>query len=65
MECLKIKKECPKFKNWLTTGYQTESIMADLEKKGKSNRFSEASKRSIRELGNIELCELGEIPKTV
>ena len=44
----------------LRTGYQTESIMADVEKKGKFNRFSEASKSTVRESGNIELYDLGE-----
>ena len=32
----------------LRTEYQTESIIADLEKKGKFNRFSEESKLTIR-----------------
>ena len=39
----------------LRTGYQTESIMADSERKGQFNRFSKASKRTVRELGNIDL----------
>ena len=33
--------------------------------KGTYNEFSEASRRTIKELGNIELYELGEISKTV
>ena len=33
----------------LRTGYQTESIMKDLGKKGKSNMFSEASRHTIQE----------------
>ena len=49
----------------LRTGYQTESIINDLEKKGTSNMFSEASRRTIKELGNVELYELGEMSKTV
>ena len=44
-------------------GYHTKSIVDDLAKKGTSNVFSEASSRTIQELGNIELFELGEIPK--
>ena len=49
----------------LRTEHQTESIIADLDKKGKFNRFSEASKLTIRELGSIGVYELGEISKTV
>ena len=48
----------------LRTLYKTESIINDLGKKGKFNIFSEASKRTIREFGNIELYELGEMSKT-
>ena len=33
--------------------------------KGTSNEFSEASRRTIKELGNIELYDLGEISQTV
>ena len=33
--------------------------------KGTSNEFSEASRRTIKELGNIELNDLGEISQTV
>ena len=32
----------------------------DLKQEGVSNVFSEASKRAIKEMGNIELYELGE-----
>ena len=49
----------------LRTEHQIESITADLEKKCKFNRFSDASKRAIRELGNLDLYELGEVSKTV
>ena len=49
----------------MRTGYQIESIVADLGKKGKFNRFSEASKRTVRELGNVALYELGAISMTV
>ena len=44
---------------------KTKSIINDLGKKGVSSTFSEASRRTIKELGNIELDELGEISKTV
>ena len=47
------------------TGYQIKSIINDLEKRGKSNTFTGASWRTIKELGNIELYKLGEISKTV
>ena len=47
------------------TGYQTESIIRDQVKKGKSNIFSEASRGKIKEFGNVELFEFGEISKTV
>ena len=40
----------------LRTGYQTQSIMKDLGENGKSNMFSEASRRTIKELGHMELC---------
>ena len=33
----------------LRTGHQTESIIGDLVKKGKFNRFSKESKRTARE----------------
>ena len=33
--------------------------------KGTSNEFSEASRRTVKELGNIELYDLGEISQTV
>ena len=49
----------------LRTGYQTESIINYLGTTGKFNEFSEASTRTFRELGNIELYELGETSKTV
>ena len=49
----------------LPTGCQTESIIKDLRKTGKFNGFSEASRGTMKELGNIELYELGEISKTV
>ena len=49
----------------LRTGYQTESIIEDVGKKGQSNMISEASKFTIKELGNIDLYDLGKISKTV
>ena len=42
----------------LQDGYRTKSIINDSEKKGISNTFSEASRRTIKELGNIEFFEL-------
>ena len=66
MQCLKIKQECPKFKNWLTScELDAKPSRSWFGRERKLNRFSEASKRTIRELGNIELCVLGEISKTV
>ena len=47
----------------LRAGYHTKPIIADLEKEGKSTRFSEESSRTIRELRNIALYDLGEIPR--
>ena len=38
----------------LQDGYRTKSIINDLEKKSFSNTFSEASRRTIKEMGNIE-----------
>ena len=67
MQYLKIKN-VPKFKKWLTScelDTKTESIIGDLGKKRKSNMFSEASRRTIKELGNIELSDLEEISQTV
>ena len=43
----------------LRAGYHTKSIIADFGKTGKSTRFSEESSRTIQELRNIELYELG------
>ena len=47
----------------LRSEYQTESVVAHLRKKGRLNRFSGESKRTIQRLGNIELYEFGEISK--
>ena len=44
--------------------YRTKSIIKDLEI-GISNTFIVAPRRTIKELGNIELYDLGEITKTV
>ena len=49
----------------LQAGHQTKSIINDVVKKGICNTFSEASRRTIKELGSIALYELGEISKTV
>ena len=57
----KIQELVDKFR----AGYHTGSIIAEFRKRRKSNRFSEESSRTIQELGNIELYELGEISKTV
>ena len=46
-------------------GHGTKSIIHDLGEKCISNTFSEASRRTIKDLGNIELYDLGEISKTV
>ena len=49
----------------LRTGYNTKSIIVDLEKTGNSIKFSEESRcRTTHELGNVELHELGQ-PRTV
>ena len=47
------------------TGSHTKSIIEDLGKPEKSINFSEESSRTIHELGNIELHELGQIFRTV
>ena len=57
----KIQKSVAK----LRAGYHTPSIIADLGKTGKSTTFSEESSRTIQEMENIELCELGDISNTV
>ena len=44
----------------LQDGYRTKFIINDLGKKGISNVFSEASRRTITELSNIALYDLGE-----
>ena len=49
----------------LHAGYQTKNVINDFEEKGTSYTFSEASRRTIKELGNIILYGLGEISKTV
>ena len=41
----------------LQTGNHTKSIIDDLGKKGTSKTFSEAARRTIKELGNIELYD--------
>ena len=48
----------------LPDGYRTKSIMKDLKQEGISNVFSEASRRTIKEMGNIEFFELGETVRT-
>ena len=48
----------------LRTGHHTKSSIEDVGAE-KSIKFSEESSRTISELGNIELHELGQISKTV
>ena len=45
-------------------GYRDKSIIKDLKHQGVSNVFSEESKRKLKEMGNIELYELGESVRT-
>ena len=52
-----IQKVVEKLRN----GYHTKSIFEDLVKPEKSIKFSEESSRTLHELGNIELHELGQI----
>ena len=59
------KTKIQKLVDKLQAGYQTKSIINDLEKRETCNTFSEASRCTIKELGNIDLYELGEISKTV
>ena len=49
----------------LRNGSRTKSILEDLGKPENPVKFSEESSRTIHELGNIELHELGQIPRTV
>ena len=44
--------------------YRDKSIIKDLKKECLSNVFSEESKRKLKEMGNIELYELGETVRT-
>ena len=45
-------------------GYRIKSIVDGLGKKGFSSVFSEASRRTIKEMDNIEFFELGETVRT-
>ena len=49
----------------MRNGPRATSIIEDLEKPDKSIKFGEQSSRTIHELGNIELHELGQISRTV
>ena len=49
----------------LRTGYRTKSIIEDLGEPAKSIKLSEESIRTIHELGNVPLHELGQISKSV
>ena len=61
-------KEWVKFRKWLTN-YELDiipkSMTEDLGKTRKTIKFREEWSRAIHELGNIELHELGDIPRTV
>ena len=57
--------EIQKLVDYLRSGYHTESIIPGLGKTGQSTGFSEESSRTIQEMGNVELCELGETFRTV
>ena len=66
MQCSRIWENVPVSRilvDKLRSEYQTESIVADLGKGRKFNRFSEESKGTIQRLGNIELCELEKLPR--
>ena len=68
MQYLKIKKNVKKSKDWLTSCEvysKPNRSFNHWRKQGKSNMFSEASRRTIKDLGSIELYELGQISKTV
>ena len=43
----------------LQDGYRDKSIIKDLKSEVVSNVFSEESKRKLKEMGNVELYELG------
>ena len=49
----------------ITKWTHTKSIIEDLGMSEKSIKFSEESRRTVHELGNIELDELGQISRTV
>ena len=49
----------------LRTEYQTDSIVADVGKKGKFNRFSEESKRTIQKWEILNCMSWEIFPKTV
>ena len=48
----------------LQDGCHDKSIIKALKQEGVSNVFSEESKRKLKEMGNIELYELGETVRT-
>ena len=68
MQYTRVRTGWPESKHWLisckleSTPNQSSMIW---ERKDTCNTFSEASKRTVKELGNIELYELGEISKTI
>ena len=57
MECCKTSLSLV---DWMQEGSRFKSIQKDLKQEGVSNVFSEASRRAIKDMGNIELYELGE-----
>ena len=65
LEDIEIMEQMQKVVDKLRTGYHAKSIVEDFVKAEKSIKFSEESSRTIHELGNIELHELGQISRTV
>ena len=55
----------PRSRGKFRNGSRSKSILEDLGKPENSMKFSEESSRTIHELGNIELYELGQISRTV
>ena len=49
----------------LQDGYRTKSIMDDWSRKEHPTCSAKLQRRTVKEMGNIELFELGEISKTV
>ena len=62
---MKKEWENPKSSGKLRNGSRTKSTLEDLGKPENSMKFSEESSRTIHEVGNIQLYELGQISRTV